>query len=142
MAKKIMFSHESFDREDKVKLGSNKNFGLTFAALFFIIAFGPLLFHHTIRWWGLPVSALFLVLSFFAPNIFATPKILWAKFGLLLNSLISPIILAVLFFLVFFPIGYILKIFGKDVLNIKSDKTAMSHWIASEKVMTSMRDQF
>ncbi|MEQ1723953.1 MAG: hypothetical protein ABL930_12315, partial [Pseudobdellovibrio sp.] len=62
--------------------------------------------------------------------------------GLFLNKIVSPIILFVLFFLVFLPIGLLLKIFRKDILSLKINKEQQSYWIKSETSSTNMVDQF
>jgi large-conductance mechanosensitive channel len=47
---------------------------------------------------------------------------LWFKFGIFLSKIISPLIMGIIFFLVVTPIGLIMRIFGKDLLNLKYNK--------------------
>ena len=63
------------------------------------------------------------------------------KFGMFLGVFISPIIMGIIFFLVVTPIGLIMRFFGKDLLNLKKNKT-QSYWLAREKIKSSMKNQF
>ncbi|AGH96709.1 SxtJ family membrane protein [Pseudobdellovibrio exovorus] len=135
-------SHENYERTEKVRLGSEKNFGLTFAVLFLILAIAPLLFQHPLRLWALITSAVLALISFTFPQLFKYSNRYWLKFGMLLGKIVSPVVLGLLFFLIFWPIGLLLKIFGKDVLNLKLQATASSYWIKSEEGLSTMKDQF
>lgn len=136
------FNHENFDRKEKFKSGTEKSFGLTFGCVFLIIALLPLLRQHPVNVWPLGVAFLFFVFAFGAPAYFKFPNMLWLKLGLLLNRIVSPVILSVLFFLVFLPTGLLLKLFKKDILGLKLDRTAHSYWIRSADPESSMKDQF
>ena len=65
----------------------------------------------------------------------------WMKFGLFLGKIISPIVMGIVFFLVVTPIGIMVKIFGKDLLNIKYKKN-QSYWIYRKNKFGSMKRQF
>lgn len=135
-------THENYRRVDRVRLGSDRNFGLTFAVFFMVLAFFPLFYGQTLRPWALVCGMLFFVVSFTAPQLFRTFKILWAQFGLLLQKIISPIILSALFFLVFTPTGLLLRLFKKDVLSLRLDTESTSYWLNSEPPRSTMKDQF
>lgn len=136
------FSHESFSRIDKIKPGSEKSFGITFTTAFLLLAILPVVFRHPVRFWALLLSLTFLIISLVAPKILKPLNLLWLKFGLLLNIIISPIVLFLLFWMAFVPTGLFLKLFKKDVLNLKFDKIADSYWIKSDTQVSSMKDQF
>ena len=55
------------------------------------------------------------------------------KFGILLGKIISPLIMGLIFFLVVTPIGILLKLTGKDVLNLKKNENKKSYWIKKDK---------
>tara|TARA_B100001765_G_C19306264_1_gene250995 strand:- start:404 stop:598 length:195 start_codon:yes stop_codon:yes gene_type:complete len=63
------------------------------------------------------------------------------KFGLFLGKIISPIVMGIVFFLVVTPIGIIMKIFRKDLLNIKYKKN-QSYWVYRKNKFGSMKRQF
>lgn len=135
-------SHENYDRVEKIKISSEKNFGLTLGIIFSLLGLLPLIAGHPIRIWWLVLGAAFLVPAFVKPELLKLPNQYWAKLGLLLNKIVSPVILFVLFFLVFFPMGVLLRVFKKDILNLKIDKSKKSYWIQSESAPTNMVDQF
>ena len=124
--------HEDLRREHSFEISSNRSFGLVMAGGFVVIAFGPLLRHHPIRWWAAAVSGIFLVLTVTVPRLLTPLNKAWAKLGLLLGRIVSPIMLGVLYFTVFTPMALFLKIAGKDVLNLRRDPGAKSYWIVRE----------
>ena len=126
---------------EKNKIGSNRSFGIVFFIVFLIIGFWPLLNDGDVRYWSLIISFVFLILSIINSKILKPLNIIWFKFGNLLGSIIAPIVMFVIFFLVVTPLGIFMKILGKDILNIKFKKKN-SYWIKREKVMGDMRKQF
>ena len=134
--------HEKLDRKENVKIGSEKSFGLTFGALFFVVGILPTITGRGPRWWAIATGILFLVITLLRPSIFRLPHLAWFRFGLILNRLVSPLILASLFYLVFTPMGLLLKLLKKDILALKLDKSRISYWIKSETPVSSMKDQF
>lgn len=136
-------SHESFDRKEKIKLPSDKKFGFTFTIIFFILAVSPILISARLRFLFLLLCSVFLACSLIKPEALHPLNRLWAKFGLLLNSIVSPIILGLLFCVAFVPMSLLLKIFGKDILNLRLNKKEKSYWIDSPKTdLSTMKDQF
>ena len=67
---------------------------------------------------------------------------LWSKFGILLGMIVSPVVMGIVFFLVVTPVGIVLRIMGKDLLNKKINKNIQSYWIKREKNITTMKEQF
>jgi len=138
-------SHEDLSREDEVEGSSDRAFGFVFAAVFLIVAVLPLLKSGGPRWWAFGVSAAFALVSVVKPDLLAGANRLWMKFGLLLAKVVSPIALGVLFYLVFTPIGLLMRLTGKDPLRLKFDAAAPSYWIARDPPgppPTSMTNQF
>ncbi|WOB07285.1 SxtJ family membrane protein [Piscinibacter gummiphilus] len=125
-------SHEDLTREEEVEGSSDRSFGIVFAVVFLIVAFLPLLHSGAVRWWSVGVSAAFAVVAFTVPSILAVPNRLWMKFGLLLAKIVSPIALGILFYLVFTPIGLLMRLSGKDPMRLKADPNAKSYWIDRE----------
>ena len=125
----------------KIKLSSNRNFGIVFFAVFLIIAFWPLLNHNEIRYWSLIISLVFFILGIINSKLLTPLNKIWFKFGILLGNIISPIVLALIFFLIVTPTAIILKIIGKDILNLKN-KNIKSYWIKKNSNKNSMKNQF
>jgi hypothetical protein len=122
-------THEDFSRIHDVKASSNRNFGWVFTAAFLFIALWPLVSGHPPRWWALIVAALFLVITRFAPAFLALPKRLWLRFSRLLSRIISPIILAFIFYVIVTPLGALMRMFGQDSLRLRSNRGGESYWI-------------
>jgi hypothetical protein len=124
-----MSAHETFQREHDVRGSSDRSFGLVFAGFFLVVAFLPLLKGHAARWWAAPFSALFLIVALVAPSILRPLNRIWLQVGLLLQRIVSPVILAVLFYLVFTPLSFLGRMMGKDFLKLRFDRDAKSYWI-------------
>lgn len=124
---------------------SNRSFGVVFTVFFGIIGLLPLLNAHSVRVWALIFSAIFLVLALFAPTCLALLNRLWMQFGALLHRIVSPVALAILFFIVVTPIALLMRILGKDPLRMRLDTNAKSYWIVREPPgpkPESLKDQF
>ncbi len=126
---------------NKIKLPSNRNFGIVFFVVFFVIAFWPVLNGENIRIWSILLSLIFLFLGIINSRILTPLNIIWMKFGIILGSIISPLVMGFVFFGVITPIGLLMRIFKKDLLNLKIN-TEKSYWIEKDKIKSSMKNQF
>ena len=126
---------------EDIKISSNRSFGIVFFIVFLIIAIYPLINNGDLRIWSLVISIIFLILGLINSKFLTPLNKLWFKFGLLLGRLISPIIMGIIFFFVVTPIGLILRIFGKDVLNLKKNNSK-SYWIKKNGPISKMKNQF
>jgi hypothetical protein len=127
---------------NKIKIGTNRNFGLVFFATFLIVSFWPLMYSEPIRVWAIFISLLFLILGLTNSKILTPLNKLWFKFGIILGNIVSPIVMGLVFFLVVTPIGLFMKIIGKDFLNLKYDNKKRTYWIKRDKPSGSMKRQF
>ena len=125
----------------KIKISSNRSFGIVFFTVFFIIAIWPLLNGYEIRYWSLIISIVFLILGILNSKILTPLNKIWFKIGILLGNVISPIVMSIIFFLVVTPTSFIMKILGKDLLNLKKN-TKNSYWIKKQNQHSSMKNQF
>ena len=121
---------------------SPKSFGIVFSVVFLIVALYPLTNSEDIHLWAIIASAIFLFLAYVAPNTLSLPNKLWFKFGILLGSIIAPIVMAFVYFLTVLPTGLITRLLGKDLLKQKLDKNAKSYWVERSEPMSSMKNQF
>jgi hypothetical protein len=121
---------------------SEKSFGVVFSIVFLLVALYPLIASAELRIWALVVSIIFFLLAFLAPKILALPNKLWFKFGILLGSIIAPVIMALVYFITVLPTGLIMRFLGKDLLKLKLNKNAKSYWIERKEPMGSMKNQF
>ena len=127
---------------DEIKLGSNRSFGIVFFIVFILLAIYPLINQGEVRIWSLIVSFLFLFLGLLNSKILTPLNKLWFKFGILLGKIISPIIMGIIYFLVVTPIGLLMRLFGKDVLNLKLNKNESSYWVEKVGPKSKMKNQF
>ena len=124
-----------------IKISTNKSFGLVFFVVFFLISVYPLLNTGNIRFWSLIVAIIFLTLGLLNSKILTPLNKIWFKFGLVLGSIVSPIVMGVIFFFVVTPISLIMRILGKDILNLKWNN-ANSYWIKKSGPKSKMKNQF
>ena len=124
-----------------VKIGSNKSFGIVFFIVFIIISIYPMLKGDSLRMWSLGVSIIFLVLGLLNSQILTPLNKLWFKFGIFLGKIISPFIMGIIFFFVVTPIGYLMRLFKKDVLSLKFNDNR-SYWVKKNGPKSKMKNQF
>ena len=129
-------------KANTIKIGSNRSFGIVFFVVFLIISLFPLIKGNDLRIWSLLISLMFLVLGLMNSSILGPLNKLWFKFGLLLGSFISPIVMGFVFFLVVTPIGLFMRLLGKDLLNLKKKKNLRSYWIEKTGPKSKMKNQF
>ena len=109
-----------------------RKFGLLTGAMFaflFGLLFPWILDKTTKNWpiWPFIVLVVFWGLALFAPQILKPVNEIWLKVGNVLGWVNSRIILGIMFFALIFPIGLILKAFGKDGMNRKFDDNIKSY---------------
>jgi|TARA_B110000977_G_C10782722_1_gene379248 hypothetical protein len=126
---------------DDIKISSNRSFGIVFFIVFLIVGLFPLISNENIRIWSLIISTIFLILGLLNSRILTPLNIIWFKFGILLGRVVSPLVMAMIFFLVVTPTGILMRIFQKDLLNLKKNNSK-SYWIIREKTGSEMKNQF
>ena len=126
---------------DDIKISSNRSFGIVFFVVFLLISLYPLTYGGEIRIWSLIISIIFLILGLLNSKILAPLNKIWFKFGILLGKIVSPLIMGIIFFLVVTPTGFIMRLLGKDLLNLKYNKKK-SYWIEKSGPKSKMKNQF
>jgi len=126
---------------DKVKIGSNKSFGIVFFIFFLIVGTYPIFFQGELRIWSLIVSIIFLLLGIINSRFLTPLNLLWFKFGMLLGRIVSPIVMGLVFFLVVTPTGLIMRILNKNLLRLKK-KNIKTYWIERSSIKSDMKNQF
>ena len=128
-------------KKNNIKISSNRSFGIVFFIVFLLISIYPAINDKDIRVWSLIVSSIFLILGLINSNILTPLNKIWFKFGILLGSFVSPIVMGIVFFLVVTPIALLMRLFGKDVLKLKKNNSK-SYWIEKSGPKSRMKDQF
>ena len=124
-----------------VKIGSNRSFGIVFFVVFLLIALYPILKNNEVRYWSLIISVIFIILGLLNSNLLTPLNKLWFKFGIFLGNVISPLVMGIIFFAVVTPIALLMRILGKDILNLKK-KNKNSYWIDCKDSLSKMKNQF
>ena len=120
-----------------IELPSNRKFGFFFTFVFAVVA--AYFFNSTNMIWAYIfaiASLIFLVVTVAKTDILLPLNKLWMRFGLLLGMIVSPIVLGVIFFGLFTPIAFFMRLSGRDELRLKLSKKA-SHWISRSEPLKS-----
>ena len=123
------------------KINSNRSFGIVFFLVFILIAFYPIINQGEVRVWSIFISLFFLILGIMNSSILTPLNKLWFKLGIFLGKIVSPLIMGIIFFIVVTPIGFFMRLLGKDLLNLKFNNNK-SYWIQKTGPKSKMKDQF
>ena len=118
-----------FEGHQKIEVGSNRSFGLVFFAVFLLVGLFPLLGGEPVRLWSLIIAGIFLFFAFFFSSVLKPLNVLWFRFGMLLATIVNPIVMFVIYALTIVPFGIGARLLGKDLLRTKLDKQQESYWI-------------
>lgn len=140
-----MFDDVTRDHEGKGS--SDRSFGMVFTVVFALIGVWPLVGHWTdldsVRRWALGVALAIFLIALIRPVLLAPVNILWMKFGLLLNKIMSPLIIGLLFFIVLTPVAVVMRLSGKDSLGLKRSGDEETCWVTrDDEIPVSMDNQF
>ncbi len=137
--------HESFVRDEVIAGPSDRSFGLVFAGAFAIIA-GLSAWHGGSLWpYWLAGAAVFAMIALVRAQLLNPLNRLWLRFGLLLQKIVTPVIIGLIFVCLFAPIGLVLRALGKDLLRIRKSSAQPTYWIEREPAGPepgTMADQF
>lgn len=125
--------------------GSDRAFGVVFAVVFSVIAAFPVFTGGEVRWWALALSGAFLLAAIARPALLAPLNRVWMRFGFLLNRIVSPIALLVVFVVAILPTALVLRALRKDPMRRTLDANAVSYWIMRSppgRPDAQMRKQF
>ena len=128
-------------KTNNIKISSNRSFGIVFFIFFLIVAIFPLLNDENIRIWSLIVCTIFLISGLLNLRFLTPLNKLWFKFGIFLGNFVSPIIMGIVFFSIVTPTSFIMKLLGKNLLNLKKNNKN-TYWIEKSKIKSKMKNQF
>ena len=122
---------------DELKLPSNKNFGFFITLVFFIVT-GYFFFKSNtfIAYISAFFAIIFMITTILRPQYLYQLNILWMRLGFLLGKIVSPIVLGTIFFGIFTPVAFIIRLFGRDELRL-AFKRKKSHWTPRDNSKTS-----
>jgi Saxitoxin biosynthesis operon protein SxtJ len=115
---------------ERTRIPSNKSFGLTFAIVFAIASFWPVVVYGTAPyWWAVVVACLFAAVAFVAPRLLKPLNWAWFRLGLALHHIVNPVLMALIYYGAFVPMGFVMRAAGKDLLRLKWQPGTDSYWI-------------
>ena len=120
---------------------SVKSFGILFFIVFLLISFWPLINSQSIRIWPLPIALIFLLLGLLKSKILIPLNNVWIKLGEILGLIIAPLVMCIIYFIIVTPIGLLMRMLGKDLLNLKFN-SKKSYWIEKDSIKSKMKNQF
>src|SRR5262245_55502538 len=121
--------HELGAGHQEIETSSDRSFGLVFAIVLALLA--AYLGWRGHGWWPalLAPAAAFLGLALTRPALLAWPNRLWTRLGLLLGAIVAPLVMGVIYFAIFTPMGLIARLLGKDFLRLRRDPAAPTYWL-------------
>ena len=126
---KAASTHEDLSRNHVIQGPSDRSFGFVMAAFFFLVGLAPLRHHQPVRLWSLGLASVFLAFALIRPALLAPLNKAWMAFGLLLSRFVTPVVIGLMFYLVFTPVGFLYRLMGRDPLRLSFDKELNSYWI-------------
>jgi hypothetical protein len=120
----------------------SRNFGILFSFIIFFIFLRNFYINKVFNYYILSISIALFFLSFTKSSWLNPFSFLWNRIGEILGAIITPIIITSVFFLLFTPLGFVLKIFGVNLLSVKIKKSKESYWAERKTEPTSMKRQF
>ena len=128
-------------KQKNVKIGSNRSFGIVFFIVFFIVSIYPEFNFEELKVWSLIAAIIFLILGLLNSSILAPLNKLWFEFGIFLGNIVSPVVMAIIFFGIVTPTSIIMKLLGKNLLGLKRI-SKRTYWVKRSEIKSKMKNQF
>ena len=140
-----MSTHEPVIRNETIEPGSDRSFGLTVGGILLGISgyqwvVGSILFP-----WFAAVGGGLVILGLVIPAVLRPANVAWTRLGLLLGRIVTPVVMFLVYATSVVPVGLALRLFRKDLLQLKSRSDGSSYWIQRNPPgppPESLKDQF
>lgn len=123
-------AHEGFVEHGPAKAPTDRKFGLTLGGLFLAFAL--------VRWWrghAGPVTAAMvmagatlLLFGLLAPRLLGPLNRAWMRLGAMLAAIVNPIVMLLMFALIFTPVALVMRLKGRDGLGLRRKPAGESYW--------------
>ena len=137
---------ENFEPHTHVKPSSERQFGWVFTALFAILAFRMHRHQNALMMWILiSLSLITVAVTILKSQLLKKPNLLWLKFAAALAMACQPLLFGILFFGVFTPISFLMRMTGSQNFTKGFDSKLETYWIPRKKIDfkgTNMKNQF
>jgi len=137
--------HEDLVRKQEVAGSSDRSFGLTMATVAAVIGVWPLIHGGAPRWWLVVGAIVLLIVAVASASLLAPANRAWSRLGQLLGRIVSPVALAILFYLVFTPIAVCLRMTNRADMRRPFDPSSRSYWVERDPpgpLPNSLTNQF
>ena len=121
-----------------------RSFGFLVGGIFAFIGLWPVLWHGAaLRLWAVVLAGLLLLPAALAPKMLRRPYQGWMALGQGLGWVNSRIILGLIFYGLFTPMGLVMRWAGRDPLHLRHDPQAETYRVNRQQRPSShMRRQF
>ncbi len=126
----------------KHKISDIKIFVLIWSAIFMLLAFYPLLNKGTINGWFVLIAFIFAIIAMIHPLLLLPFYKRWIQVGEFIGSIVAKIIMVIIFYALFTPVSFVLKILKIDLLDKKIDKEASTYWVKRKIQPSTLKNQF
>ena len=116
-------------KRGKIVLPSDRSFGLLFAVAGALVGAWMLWRDNRFANVAFGVAGLFLVAALAYPRVLRPLNSAWMHLGWLLNKVVSPVVMGVIYFGLFTPIATVMRLRGRDQLQRRFDTARDSYWI-------------
>ena len=117
---------------NKVPLPSNRSFGTLFVVVFGLLGAYSWWRGGAMYPWAFGLSVLTLGVTLAKPDWLAPANRAWMKLAELLNRVVSPIVLGVIFFGIFTPTAWAMRLAGRDAMKRAFEPAARTYWVERE----------
>ena len=121
-----------------------RQFGLLVGGVFTVIGLWPAVFRgESLRWWGMVLGCLLIVLGALVPQSLKQVHGGWMKVGHVLGAINTKIILGIIYYLLITPMGLVMRLMGKDPMHRALTQDVDSYRVVrAPRPRQHMRNQF
>jgi hypothetical protein len=138
-------THETLSRKTKIEGSSERAFGIVFAVAFALVGAWPTLSGVGPWYWAWAIGGAFLLVAMFVPSALKPLNFVWIRFGMVLGMVVSPLVLALVYYLAVTPTGLVMRLARRDLLRLQRERELKSYWIPRDPpgpAPDSIRNQF
>jgi hypothetical protein len=124
------------------KRPSDRKFGLQLGGIVLLLALLPLIKHQPPRILWLILGGTLILLGWLSPHLLAAFNKAWMKLGLRLERIVTPVIMAVVFFGLFTTLGLVFRMMGIGSLDRRVNRNLPSYWKKRETTIDDIKAGF
>jgi hypothetical protein len=123
-----MNTHENFTAFREARSTSDRSFGFVVGGILTALGLLPLVRGHAWRPWLVAIGLILIAAAVVCPSWLHTLNLRWTRLGTFLHSIVSPVITALMFYLVVVPTAFVIHRMGKDSLKIRAEPQQQTYW--------------